>query len=293
MIRGRRFGRGSLIWGTAAVAGLFSSGLGCGDNGSGAVSVDAHLPDGGMNAVDANKTNADSGVDANSGPPISYTFDTDMQGFGFDRYQDPTPGATRNLASFQPPPPPLGTVVDGGGTPATTPDGGVADDGGTPPPPPPPPGDAGISTAGMPTLEFDGQNGNPAPGSLKVTVPFTDFNQVVDVGFRFDPSMQPNWSGKTLHVKVRLASGTFSGGAVLYVLTTSPSSPTYLYAASGWTLLLSSDWHDITLNLGQVASANQVIGFGVQFGTGGAATPGMTFNAGMPVFNVDTFTDHP
>jgi hypothetical protein len=281
---GRFIVRVGLVW--LAAAGLFASGLGCGGGGTSPVVLDAGRSDGsnkldGSTAVDAG---ADTGV---STTPISYTFDTDTQGFGFDRFQDPTPGAVRNLASFSPPPPPAGGA-DGG---VTADDAGAVVDAGTASDASVVVADAGGGGGAMPTLDFDGTDGNPAPGSLKVTVPYTDFNQVVDVGLRFDPSMQQNWTGKIVHVKVRLTSGTFGGGAVLYALTTDPSTPNYIYTPSGWTLLLSNQWHDIALDLRHVPSANQVIGFGVQFGTGGPAAAGVTFTPTTPVFNVDTFSD--
>ena len=91
-------------------------------------------------------------------------------------------------------------------------------------------------------------------------------------------------------MKVKLSSGTFSGGVVLYVLTTTA----YTFAGSGWTLLLTNQWREITLDLRKIPGADQVIGFGVQFGTGAPfviGDGGSGFPPTTPVFNVDTFVD--
>jgi hypothetical protein len=269
-------------------AGLVWAAAGCGSN-------SLVVPDGGTGGAGGHggsggTTDAAADTGATSAP-ISYTFDTDLQGFSLDTFQSTLPGAVRNLAA-----PPFVAANDGGvgGSGGAGGDGGAGGAGG-----------AGGDDAGLApvvlqpvmqaTLAFDATDGNPAPGSLQITAPFSDFNQIVDVGLRAsDPNHLVDMSGRTLHVKVRLASGSFSGGAVLYVLTTT----SFNYFQSGWTLLLNSQWRDIAIDMRRVQGADQVIGFGVQFGTGaptsipadgGLTTP--AFTPATAVFNVDTFTD--
>jgi hypothetical protein len=270
----------AFVW---AAAGCGSSSLVVPDGGTGGAG--GHGGSGGA-ATDAG---TDSGA---TGAPISFTFDSDLQGFGLDPFQSTAPGAVRNLNA-----PPFLTTAGAGGSGGAAGAGGAGgaggDDGGAG-------GDDGgvgpvvLQPVNQASLAFDATDGNPAPGSLQITAPFTDFNQIVDVAFRVtDPTQLIDMSGRTLHVKVRLTSGSFSGGAVLYVLTTT----SYNFVQSGWTLLLNNQWRDIAIDMRRVPNANQVIGLGVQFGTGaptavpgdGGLTPAFTITT--PVFNVDTFTD--
>lgn len=272
-------GRLSLVAGLVVAFG----GLGCDD--------DDNEPGGGAGGTGGtggsiNAMNPDGGGGrGGSGPSaatIAFNFDTDLQGFTFDQYQDPTPGAVTNLAA---PRTGGGAGAPGGAGGA----GGSAPDGGAPAPM----ADAGapVPLGAPPTLEHDPTMGDPSPGSMKVTVPFTGFNQVVDAGRRLPIANVENWTGKTVRVKVRLSEGAFGGGAVLYVLTLNPPSPMYLYAASDWTPLQAGQWKEITLNLGTVPTADKIVGFGVQFGSGGPALPGGTFTPSTPVFHVDSLTD--
>jgi len=45
------------------------------------------------------------------------------------------------------------------------------------------------------TLAWDGTDGDPAAGSLKVDAPYTDYNQYVDIQHNFGTSMIKNWTG--------------------------------------------------------------------------------------------------
>ena len=68
---------------------------------------------------------------------------------------------------------------------------------------------AAAGSGSTPTLVFDGTLGNPTAGSLKATAHFTDYTQYIDVVVNLNPAV--NLAGKTLHAKVRLASGAFAG----------------------------------------------------------------------------------
>jgi hypothetical protein len=258
---------------------------GCGDNAPAQFADGGIAGHGGSGGSGGLGGAGGAGTGGTTGAPVSFTFDSDMQGFAFDTFQSPDPTAVRNLAA-----PPVTFVADGGagGAGATTAADGGVDDGGT---------DAASGGAGgaagttanpnPPTLELDNSIGNPNPGSLKATVPFTDFNQMVDITKRFDVSTLQNMSGRALHVEVRLSSGTFYGGAVLYVITTTA----YTFTYSGWTVLPPGQWREITIDLGNKPGADQVIGFGVTIGTGGQPVPGQVFTPTTPVFNIDSFTD--
>src|SRR5450432_3188342 len=60
------------------------------------------------------------------------------------------------------------------------------------------------------TLTWDANEGSPSPGSLKISAPFSDFNQSVEV--QLVPLMPPthpflNWTGKKLHVRLKVGAG--------------------------------------------------------------------------------------
>src|SRR5213075_1693202 len=119
---------------------------------------------------------------------------------------------------------------------------------------------------------------NPAAGSLKATAHFTDYQQYIDVDLNFSSAV--NLAGKTLHAKVRLASGAFAGQVTLHADTTSAS----VYGAGTPTALTQGAWTDLTLNLATVTqtgwNASQVMQIGVLIETGDRPTTG-TFGAAV------------
>jgi hypothetical protein len=121
--------------------------------------------DAGMGGHDAGSgsgghVGTDAGTDTQVVHLVNYTFNTGIEGWMFSTYADL---GSRNLTGIYPAP-------DGG---ADAGDAGAAADAGG--------GDAGAPPP-TPTLEFDGTTGNPAAGSLKITVTFTDCHQYVDPG---------------------------------------------------------------------------------------------------------------
>jgi hypothetical protein len=132
--------------------------------------------------------------------------------------------------------------------------------------------------------------GNPAPGSLKLTATFTDYDQIVDVVSQISPLA--NLTGKTVHVKVRLDSGAFNGFAQIH----GSSTTNYVYAsgsASG--LTAGTTWTDLTLDPAAAHTANaafdatQLIQLGVQFGTGSRPDGGIFAGPITAVFHIDSF----
>ncbi len=217
----------------------------------------------------------DSGTDTTVVHLINYTFDTDLQGWAFSTYADPT---TRNLTGAY-------LALDAGSDTGSASDAGdaaasdaaVADAGGTI--------DAG-PPAGAPVLDWDSVVGQPAAGSARVSVTFTDCNQYVDPGINF--AMPKNETGHMLHARLQVTSGTFSGGAQLHVTTGSD----FAYGYASVTLVANGTFAPVTLDLtnpsGTVNPA-QVVGIGLQIYSGGICPYP---SAGVPVvFNIDTVVD--
>lgn len=163
------------------------------------------------------------------------------------------------------------------------------------------PHDAG---GGVATLTWDATLGDPAPGSLRVTAPFSDYNQYVDAVRLYDPNTLLDWTGKhTLWVRVRLDGGTgFNpvdqpGGAQVHVnsfirgVGGLPDQDNYF---SNYDTVWpgSATWVDYSLDLTGLAGKSgwdpaHISSFGVQLNTGagraGAAKPTPA------TFHIDSF----
>lgn len=152
----------------------------------------------------------------------------------------------------------------------------------------PPPGHS------PPTVRFEPTDGDPSsgPGSLKLTVPFTALDQLVDSHvFLAAPGINP--ATKTLHAKVRLVSGTFPEGAVQF------------YASSGTTFVFlgsfhpaaefpAGEWVPVTLDLTSGSAdfdPNSIVQIGVQFFSGFSSGASAFTGSGDAVFEIDTVTD--
>ncbi len=150
--------------------------------------------------------------------------------------------------------------------------------------------DGGMLDGGVvPTLAFDSTTGSPSPGSLKITATFTDYNQYID-GIANITSV--DLTGKTLHAKVMLMSGTWPGYAVIHASSTS----TYIYDAKGYGGLTAGTWTDLAFDLSTATAtgwmASQVVQIGIQVGTGAPPDAGVKLPAPIPVvLYIDTVTD--
>jgi hypothetical protein len=150
----------------------------------------------------------------------------------------------------------------------------------------------GNPTTGLPLagLSHDATAGSPTPGCLTLSVPFSvpfsgsccDYAEVLAAV----PGGQ-DWSGGTLHARVRVASGTFTGVAQL--------SATATVGTIWGTESLPSDggWQELTLDLSNPPNpsvgfdATQIIQFGVQLHVG------QNYNqatSGTVVFQIDSFS---
>src|SRR5450432_1083448 len=138
-------------------------------------------------------------------------------------------------------------------------------------------------TMAQTTLSWDPNEGSPNPGSLKISAPFSDFNQWVEV--QLVPLMPPthpflNWTGKKLHVRLKVGAGlgqdpyALSGAQALVDTTTS-----YVQAHEFKQIQPNNQWQEFTLDLSSYANtpgfdASMVITYGIHItsGSGGSAS---------------------
>jgi hypothetical protein len=138
-----------------------------------------------------------------------------------------------------------------------------------------------------PLLQFDPDEGSPSPGSMKITVPYSGANQYVEVqSYVF--VVPQDWSGQTLHARIKVDAGsTFGGFAQLYVDT----GVSYVTATTAVTLAPGSDWQEIEMDLDHPMaaadrySAKQVVLYGLELNSGSAGT-----GAAPATFHVDSFS---
>jgi hypothetical protein len=220
---------------------------------------------GGAGGKGGSTTVADSGTDATPVVHlVAFNFDSTIQGWSLNNFADTN---SRNLGATY--------ATDGGGADAQVFDGGVV-------------------TA--PTLTFDSALGDPLPGSLKVTATFTDCGQYVDATVILNPTV--NLTGKTLHGRLQVTSGNFSGGAQLHLQTGADYGA---YTSADFTLgVPATSFGAAALDLTTAVSVTPEpldltlsIQVGIQIFSGSACTALLPYpNAGEPVtFNLDTITD--
>ena len=133
-----------------------------------------------------------------------------------------------------------------------------------------------------PTLGFDSTQGSPSPGSLKVSIPFSGPKQYVDIqSYVF--AVPQDWSGRTLHVRLKVDEGsTFRGLAQLYVDT----GVSYVPANSSVNLAPGSQWQDLAMDLSHPMTTDpsgrfnpkQVVVYGLQLNSGSTGTTPATFH---------------
>jgi hypothetical protein len=143
-----------------------------------------------------------------------------------------------------------------------------------------------------PTLTVNLTDGSPAPGSLQVGVHFTAFDQYVDPNVNFF-QQRFDLTGKSLHARVRLVSGSFAGGVQFHA--SSGDSFVYTGAFFGPEQFPVGEWVPVTLDLTSGTAAGfdptQVIQIGVQLFSGFSSSGGAFVDTGPAVFEIDTVTD--
>jgi hypothetical protein len=141
-----------------------------------------------------------------------------------------------------------------------------------------------------PTFTFDATDGSPSPGCLKVVAPYTGPNQYVDIQKSMTTSPQ-DWHGRTLHVRIKVADGTFPGGAQVYVITV-PNK--YYFGGTYTNVVKGNNWQEFTVNIDNPGSPppagydpTQVIIVGVQLPSGSAAAAVTTTTFLIDSFSLD------
>jgi hypothetical protein len=149
-----------------------------------------------------------------------------------------------------------------------------------------------------PELSHDAENGAPNPGSLKVTIPFSDWGQLVDTIVKFPwPFGEVDLTGKTLHANVRLHSGSLSRGG-LYIHA--HCLPDWVWADGA--LVVGSDlvkgvWVPVSFNTSQPRGTtgdfdpSRVVQIGIEI-VDGPRSSSEVFNYTEPtVIEIDSVTD--
>ena len=140
-----------------------------------------------------------------------------------------------------------------------------------------------------PTVQFDGTDGSPDNGSLKVLAPYSGANQYVDIQSKtYAMGDLRNFKGGKLHVRIKVDSGsTFMGQIEPYVDTTTG----YVFVGSSINARQSHDWQDYIVDLDSAMTRNsgydltKVILFGVHIGSGGGGSTQKTVT-----FHIDSFS---
>jgi hypothetical protein len=143
-----------------------------------------------------------------------------------------------------------------------------------------------------PTLTWDGTQGSPTPGSLQVMAPYSGANQYVLAQRDFGTANPQNWMGKTIHVRIKVTSGMFKGGAQVFVKTGTKFS----FGGQYTNLAMNSNWQEVTLVIGSPMSygdknsydPSQVVQYGVELNSGDSGA-----GSGPVTFNIDSFSVDP
>ena len=163
--------------------------------------------------------------------------------------------------------------------------------------------DAGLNLTTPPTIAWasDDSEGSATSGSMKITVTFTGFDQYVDPNINLATPVDLSGSHSLLKMKVRLVSGTFGVGGMMFHVSSGLTAPNnYVYVSAAWvyasSLPANGGWYTLTLDTsvltptdGRVFDPTQIVQMGVQFATGGA------FDGGAPpsgpiVLEIDTIS---
>lgn len=141
-------------------------------------------------------------------------------------------------------------------------------------------------TGERPTLGWDGTVGNP-PGSLKLVVNFTGFDQNVIANVQFKPDTL-DWTDKVVSIEMKLDPGfeeLYTGGIQLLAQDTS--------WAGTWqwrTWPPDTEWYTYELDMTMAAmQTDDVVQFGIQVISGDTAGATIDEN-GNPVFTPTTVT---
>jgi hypothetical protein len=159
--------------------------------------------------------------------------------------------------------------------------------------------DSGVGLDGgvVPTLEWSGADGDPTPGSLKVTVTFTGFRQYIDPQVILATPQDFSGTHGIIRARIRLASGSFPAGGVQFHVSSGLTPPNdYVYVSAPFInagSLVPGTWIPINLDTSTVTGGTrtfdptQIVQIGIQFTTGDPFEGG-TVTFGQAVFEIDT-----
>jgi hypothetical protein len=160
--------------------------------------------------------------------------------------------------------------------------------------------DSGVGMDGgvLPSNDWSPTDGDPNPGSLKVTVTFTGFKQYIDPQVNLATPQDFSGAHHLLKARVRLVDGSFPSGGVQFHVSSGLAGPNaYVYVSAPFVnagSLVKGQWITINLDTDTLASTDnrvfdstQIVQIGVQFTTGDPYEGG-TLTFGQAVFEIDT-----
>jgi hypothetical protein len=161
----------------------------------------------------------------------------------------------------------------------------------------PGPGNLAVREAGSPaTATWNGAEGNPTPGSIKVEAPFSDYDQSVPLVRNFGPTALRDWTGRKLHVRVNFTS-SFNPGANQLAVQPYASSFNRVGDAGiedyrfrgNWVPVSRTGWIEYVVDLTPDGTfdPSKIIEFGVTINTGAAG--GNTVKPIPATLYVDSF----
>jgi hypothetical protein len=145
---------------------------------------------------------------------------------------------------------------------------------------------------------WDGTDGDPTAGSIKVDAPFSDYKQFVDVQHNFGPTMLKSWTGFKMHVrvKVELGAGYPSASNPLGIQPYVNTGAGYNGFCSAYqNLKTTPGWNDYVLDFSTCtapADPSMVVAYGVSFQTGSGSDGDAGITTTKPVastVHVDSF----
>lgn len=141
-----------------------------------------------------------------------------------------------------------------------------------------------------PTIGHDSGIGDP-PGSLKVEVTFTKYDEQVNPNYSWGKSPQ-DWTDKTINVRIKvdpLPDPALSTGGIQLFAQDSTWEGEYKWN----NMPTDTDWHTYTFNLKDVTTkmkTNDIVQFTVQISSGGAAASGEDLAPASLTAYIDTVT---
>jgi hypothetical protein len=137
------------------------------------------------------------------------------------------------------------------------------------------------------TMTWDGQNGDPFAGSLKVDAPFDDYNQFVDIQHNYGATMLQNWgTNRKLHVRIKVTGGNPSAMNPMGIQPYINTGTSYSYCSKYSNLVAGNGWNDYVFDLSACAAPvdpTMVIAYGVSVQAGDGSNGDGGVNSMKPV----------